>query len=137
MLLAAGFPMTLPSGLEGAKEAIRTLMPTFEQAASFTEAFFAHAVWLGTPITRSRFFETILNPLYRSTNWENESADRLSLLCGVLAVGCIFDLTREAYSPMAFRLNKLCAACLALAQPLEQPTMTTLEALVRFLLISY
>lgn len=131
MLLAAGFPLTVPSGIQGAKDSIRSLMPTFEQAATFTEAFFAHAMWLGTPISREYFFENILAPLYRSKSWEEEDPGRMALLCTLLAVGCILDLTRAPYDSMAFKLHQLGSACLALAKPLEAPTMISLEAMVR------
>jgi hypothetical protein len=130
MLLAAGFPFSLPAGLDGVKEAIRTLSPSFEEAATLTECFFSRAGWLGSPIKKDRFVVEILMPLYASKSWENERAELIAMFFGTIAVGCIFDPTREHYNPMAFRLHKLCAASLALTKPLDHPTVAALEALV-------
>jgi hypothetical protein len=116
--------------LDGVKEAIRTLSPSFEEAAALAECFFSRAGWLGSPINKDRFVVEILMRLYASKNWENERADLIAMFFGIIAVGCIFDPNREHYNPMAFRLHKLCAASLALATPLDRPTVTALEALV-------
>lgn len=130
MLLVAGFPFTKPPNLGGFKNAIRTFAPTFEEASNFIECFFSRAGWLGTPFTREQFVIHTLLPLYASKSWENERADVMALFFGILAIGCVFDPTREHYDPMAYRLNKLCAASLALAKVIDHPTLTGLEALV-------
>jgi hypothetical protein len=130
MLLAAGFPLTRPGGLQGAKDAIRRLMPTYDEAAVITDHFFASAGWLGSPYHKDQFFRDILIPVYAKPNWETVPSDLVALICGVLAVGCVFDLNRELYDPLSFRLSKLCAASLALAKPIDRPTITSLEAMV-------
>lgn len=130
MLLAAGFPLTRPGGLQGAKDAIRRLMPTYDEAAVLTDHFFGCGTWMGSPYKKEDFFRDILIPAYTKTSWANVPSDLLALVCGVLAVGCVFDLSRELYDPLGFRLSKLCAALLALAKPIDHPTLTSLEALV-------
>lgn len=112
------------------KEAIHTFAPSMQEASAFAECFFSRAGWLGSPCTKERFYLDLLNPLYSGKSWEGERAEAIALFFGILAVGCVFDPNRQHYDPLAFRLNKLCAASLALAKPIDHPTMMCLEALV-------
>jgi hypothetical protein len=54
----------------------------------------------------------------------------MALFFGILSVGAMFDCSRPQYDAIAFRMHKLCAVSLALAKPLDHPTITALEALV-------
>jgi hypothetical protein len=130
MLLAAGFPFTSPQAVPGMKDAIRTLAPTYAEAAHYSNAFFNNAAWLGSPCSQERFFTSILMPLYASKNWESQRADVIAFFFGVLAVGSMFDYTKPHYHPISFKMNKLCAASLAIAKVADNPTLTGLEAMV-------
>ena len=131
-LVAATFPFTSPNvAATNMKEALRSFAPSYEEAIELCDCFFQHAAWLGTPCTRDRFLSGIVIPLYSAGTWENERPDVLALFFAALAVGCMFDQRRPQYDAYAFRLNKLCAASLALAKPIDRPTITALEALVR------
>ncbi|CCA67206.1 hypothetical protein PIIN_01039 [Serendipita indica DSM 11827] len=129
-LIAAAFPFTAPTvAATNMKEALRSFAPSYEEAVELCNCFFIHAAWLGTPCTRERFLAGIVVPLYAAGSWESERPDVLALFFASLAVGCMFDQRRPQYDPFAFRLNKLCAAALALAKPIDRPTITALEAL--------
>ncbi|KAG8834574.1 hypothetical protein FRC17_008243 [Serendipita sp. 399] len=129
-ILIAGFPFTNPVIAVGAmKDTIRSFAPSYPDAVKFCENFFQNAAWLGSPCTKERFFNTILMPLYASKSWATERADDMALFFSICAMGCMFDLSRPLYDPMAFLLNKMTAGSLALAAPIEHPTMTSLEAL--------
>ena len=129
-ILATAFPFTTGRGTSGLKEGIRALAPTYDEAISLSEAFFSHGPWLGSPYTRERFMNSVLVPLYASKSWELEHADVMALFFGILSVGAMFDFSRPQYDPIAFHMHKLCAVSLALAKPLDNPTVTALEALV-------
>lgn len=131
-VLAAAFPFTKGSGIMGLKDGIRALAPSYDEAISIAEAFFSLGSWLGSPCTKERFMLNILVPLYASKSWELERADVMALFFGILSVGAMFDCSRPQYDPMAFRMHKLCAVSLAIAKPLDRPTVTALEALVGY-----
>jgi hypothetical protein len=131
-VLAAAFPFTKASGIVGVKNGIRALAPSYDEAIGIAEAFFSLGSWLGSPCTKERFMLDILMPLYASKSWELERADVMALFFGILSVGVMLDCSRPQYDPIAFRLHKLCAVSLALAKPLDRPTVTALEALVGY-----
>ncbi|KAG8769377.1 hypothetical protein FRC16_006723 [Serendipita sp. 398] len=68
-------------------------------------------------------------PLYATKSWSTERADVIALFFAVCAIGCMFDMSRPLYDPMAFLMSKMAAGALAIASPIEHPTMTALEAL--------
>ncbi|KAG9055127.1 hypothetical protein FS842_003098 [Serendipita sp. 407] len=129
-ILIAGFPFTSPVVAVGAmKDTIRSFAPSYTDATKFCDNFFQSAAWLGSPCTKEHFFTSVLMPLYATKSWSTERADVIALFFAVCAIGCMFDMSRPLYDPMAFLMSKMAAGALAIASPIEHPTMTALEAL--------
>ncbi|KAF8899631.1 fungal-specific transcription factor domain-containing protein [Gymnopilus junonius] len=131
--LSHAFPFASPTRetAQSVREIIMSKLPRMSNAKVLCECYFQHAAWMYTPITEEDFYKSIFKPLYEpDANYEQVGGQNLSILCNILAIGALLDLSKPAHSPEAMQYYHYARASLSIESVLEEPSISAIQAML-------
>ncbi|KDR67949.1 hypothetical protein GALMADRAFT_161257 [Galerina marginata CBS 339.88] len=132
--LSYAFPFACPVSrtAESTRQSITSKLPRKAVAKLLCDNYFRHAAWMYSPISEGDFNETVFQAVYDSEEPLEPpiSAQNLSILCMVLAIGILVDLDKPAHAPEAMLYYHFGRAALSIESVLEEQSITAIQAML-------
>ncbi|EPQ58859.1 hypothetical protein GLOTRDRAFT_33402 [Gloeophyllum trabeum ATCC 11539] len=125
---------------ESVHELIWSQLPEQMRAWSLTEAYFEHAQWFLSAISRDEIVNEIMVPIYKSLKEKGRpkyssqdtsetNPHRLGILYFVFCLGALMDLTLPPANPEAEKYYRLGRAAMSLRSLVDAPLIETVQAI--------
>ncbi|KAF9522689.1 fungal-specific transcription factor domain-containing protein [Crepidotus variabilis] len=136
--LSHGFPFatTIGASADGVRQSILGSLPTAYAAKDLIMTYYRHAAWLYHPIKRpdlEQIYLQIYDPELSSSGPRPNvmiHSHSLAVLCMVLALGALVDLSKPKMSSESNQYFQLGRAALSLDSVLEEHSIHAIQALV-------